>query len=43
LGIFVPLPLSGRRQIEAAKTLGVLVLTLTPRAGGAGDFALSGN
>ncbi|ARN83162.1 acyl--CoA ligase [Methylocystis bryophila] len=28
--------------IEAARKLGLLVLTLTPRAGGAGDFALSG-
>ena len=30
------------RSIEAAKKLGLLVLTLTPRGGGAGDFALSG-
>ena len=34
---------SASPAIEAAKKLGVLVLTLTPRVGGAGDFALSGN
>ncbi len=28
--------------IQAAQKLGVLLLTLTPRAGGAGDFALTG-
>ena len=33
---------SASPAIEAAKKLGVLVLTLKPRAGGAGDFALTG-
>src|SRR5208283_3280251 len=32
---------SASPAIEAARRLGVLVLSLTPRAGGAGDFALS--
>src|SRR5208283_216266 len=32
---------SASPAIEAARKLGVLVLTLTPRAGGAGHFALS--
>ena len=34
---------SASAAIDAAKRLGVRVLTLTPRAGGAGEFALSGD